>query len=220
MRSGWWWSTKEWEQYQTAYYAGRERPDEYKSSPLADDHEFDHDHNEYEYIMHQTQLLDLSLPLEQLWSGVRKSYHSLIHRADEQYNIIECDTMDCYTWVHTQANGGTTPRCQYTYNCQEGWLESGHGLLLEAWHDGVIVAAAYWIVYQGGAYYMSGPSIEKNVQHAVIWQSLELLKAKGIRLVELGQIDGETEKEQNIGKFKAGFGGTSVPFTIAHRRAS
>jgi len=82
------------------------------------------------------------------------------------------------------------------------------------------IASALWILYEGGAYYASGPSVEKNVQHAVIWKSLELLKAKGIRLVELGQIDGETEKEKNIGKFKGGWGGTVQPFTIARRRAA
>ena len=69
-----------------------------------------------------------------------------------------------------------------------------------------------------GAYYMSGPSLRDNVQHAVIWKSLQLLKERDITLVELGQIDGETEKEKNIGKFKAGWGGEEKPFTIVRKK--
>jgi hypothetical protein len=57
------------------------------------------------------------------------------------------------------------------------------------------------------------------VQQAVIWHSLKLVRAHGVRLVELGQTDGETEKERNIGKFKAGFGGTSQPFAIVRKLA-
>lgn len=82
---------------------------------------------------------------------------------------------------------------------------------------GEFVAAALWIVYQNCAYYASGPSLEKNTMHAVIWKSLQLLKARGVTLVELGQIDGETEKEQNIGKFKQGFGGEAKPYTVVRR---
>ena len=119
-----------------------------------------------------------------------------------------------YQHLHGEANGGQ-PRPDKTYDLQQQWIRQGNGMLV-----GCNAAFAFWILYEGGAYYASGPSVEKNVQHAVIWKSLELLKAQGIRLVELGQIDGETEKERNIGKFKAGFGGTAQPFTIARRRAA
>jgi hypothetical protein len=224
MRSAWFWGTKEWAKYQLAYYHGHVL-DEYKSSPLASDHEFewtDENRRLYELSVHQTQVLDLTVPLEELWRGVRKSYHSIIHRANEQWEIEEVGvggTAD-YQRLHAQANGGQ-PRPDATYECQRQWIDSGDGLLVVAhdWDDlQMSVAASYWILYEWCAYYMSGPSIEKNVQHAVIWRSLELLKDKGIRLVELGQIDGETEKERNIGIFKRGFGGTTMPFTVATRR--
>lgn len=218
MRSGWFWNTPQWAEYQQAYWAGRQRPDEYKSSPLADDHEL-FDADGYERTVHETQVLDLSSPLETLWAGVRKSYHSIIHRANERFKIIECNSIMAYLWVHAEANGGKPPRSEATYECQDRWLGEKLGLLVEAWRDGFIVAAAYWIVYQGGAYYASGPSIEKNVQHAVIWKSIELLKARGVRLIELGDIGWMTTKEEGISRFKRGFGGQSVPFTIARRRA-
>ena len=222
MHSAWFWQSKEWAEYQQAYHHGQV-PDAYKTSPLADDHDFDSNPLwaiEYDLSLHRTIVLDLTQTREQLWQGVRKSYHSIIHRGEEQYVIIESDVIASYAWVHAEANGGTPPRPAATYECQDRWLGDGQGMLVEAWLDGRIIAAAYWIVYDGGACYMSGPSLKKNVQHAVIWKSIDLLKAKGITLVELGQIDGETEKERNIGKFKSGWGGTVQPFTIARRRVA
>jgi len=225
MRSAWWWGTPQWETYQVDYWKGRERPEEYKISPLADDHEFPYaECANYEFTKHQTQVIDLTLPVETLWRGVRASYHSIIHRAQERYEIVPAWTHPAiwdYQRVHADANGGP-PRSQATYEHQWQWLADGQGLLMLAQDPerlGMTVAAAYWIVYQDKAYYASGPSVERSVQHAVIWESLIWLKANGVTLAELGQIDGETDKEKNVGKFKAGFGGAAMPFTIARRRA-
>jgi hypothetical protein len=209
-----------WHEYQLAYHYGQIH-DEYKSSPLADDHEFcwDTQREHYDLAVHQTQVLDLSPSLEELWRGVRKSYQSLINRGLRSYDVEINDDIEAYVLLHAQANGGS-PRSSETYACQGRWLTTRNGLLIMAdrLDHTEYVAAVYWIIYQGGAYYASGPSLEKNIQHAVIWKSLELLKAMGVRLIELGQIDGETDKEKSIGHFKAGFGGQSAPYTVATRR--
>ena len=224
MRSAWWWNTKQWAEYQAAYYAGRERPEEYKSSPLADDHDFDWtDENRklYQLNVHQTQVIDLTVSMEQLWRGVRKSYQSLINKGFRTYDVEISDDILAYQHLHALANG-VQPRPDETYAQQGNWLASRNGLLVMADIPGVerYVAAAYWILYCDEAYYASGPSIEKNVQHAVIWKSLELLKAMGVRLAELGDIGWRTTKEEGISKFKRGFGGYAVPFTVVTRRAS
>jgi len=226
MKSAWWWGTEEWEAYQVEYWKGRERPEEYKTSPLARDEEFDWEtqRTNFDLTVHQTQVIDLTLPIETLWNKVRKSYHSIVHRAQERYEIVPAWTHPAiweYQRVHADANGGA-PRAQATYEHQWQWLADGNGLLMLAQDPeqlGKVVAAAYWIVYQGKAYYMSGPSVERSVQHAVIWDSLVWLKANAITTAELGQIDGETEKEKNIGKFKQGWGGYAVPFQTIRRRA-
>lgn len=222
MRSAWWWGTEQWATYQAAYYSDRPQVAEWKSSPLANDHDLGDVPDGYEIVTRQTQVIDLSYPLPTLWQGVRKSYHSIIHRANEQWEVEAEQThpsMLLYQSLHAKANG-RQPRVDATYECQEKWLRGGHGLLVSA-HDwdncAMWAACSYWIVYKGCAYYASGPAIERNVQHAVIWKSLELLKARGIQFVEMGQIDGETEKEINIGKFKAGFGGRPVPFQIVRK---
>ena len=222
MHSGWWWGTDECAQYESAYWAGRVRPDVYKSSPLADDHVFDDP--AYVQETHYSSVLDLTQPLETIWTGIRKSYHSIIHRAQELYcfNSAEASADIAYRFKSLHQDAFGTVRPDATFAMQEQWAREGSGLVVLAWQGYTeidrVVAGAYWKLYQGCAYYGSGPSVERNVQHAVIWHSLELLKARGITKVEIGQVDGVTEKEVNVGKFKAGFGGTTVPYIVATRR--
>jgi hypothetical protein len=144
----------------------------------------------------------------------------LINKAERTYDIAMHDDIEDYRALHAEANHGQ-PRPTRTYEIQGEWLTARNGLLVMA--DQIqprkYVAAAYWIIFNHGAYYASGPSLERNVQHAVIWKSLWLLKAMGVTMVELGQVDGETAKERNIGLFKKGFGGIDVPFTTVTKRA-
>jgi hypothetical protein len=169
---------------------------------------------------HQSQVIDLHT---YKWSDVRKSYRGLINQAAKKYafNDWHGSKLIAYRFrhIHQAANG--IVRNEATYDIQEQWVKSGTGMVVLAWQGyeeiDRVVAGAYWIICDSNAYYMSGPSIEDNVQHAVIWRSLHLLREIGIRYVELGQIDGETEKERNIGKFKQGFGGEAKLFTIVRR---
>lgn len=220
MKSGWFFGTEMWAEYQRAYFCDHQHVIEWKSSPLANDHDFSDVPDSYEIITRQTQVIDLSYPIATLWQGVRKSYHSIIHRANEQYDIHRDPTIMPFRLLHHEAFGNV--RTEQTFMAQSQWMAQGYAMSVSACCDvrkgtQSRAAAAYWIIYKGCAYYASGPAVEKNVQHAVIWKSLELLKARGIQLVEMGQIDGETTKEINIGKFKAGFGGRAVPFQIARR---
>lgn len=218
MRSGWWWGSDEWQRYLSEY--AKTRPEclnEWKSSPLANDHDFseyvDEPASAWVRSEHQSQVIDLRT---HKWSDIRKSYHSIIHRAQERYAIEEDRNLLPFRLVHHCAFGHV--RNGQTFAIQQEWILTGNAMAVTARNnkDGTN-ASAFWIIYQGSAYYASGPSTALNVQHAVIWKSLQLLKERGVTLVELGQIDGETEKERNIGKFKAGFGGEAKPFTIVRR---
>jgi hypothetical protein len=184
---------------------------------LADDHDFSEcgirSSNEFTFEKHFTQVLDLRT---HKWSDVRKSYHSIIHRGQEQLDILEEEDILVFKSVHQCAFGSV--RSIGTYEIQNYWMKSGNAMAVSARNKkNEFVAAALWIIYQGCAYYASGPSTEKNAMHAVIWKSLQLLKARGITLVELGQIDGETEKEKGIARFKMGWGGEAKPFTVVRR---
>lgn len=218
MKSGWFWQTPMWQAYLQEY--AKTRPEclhEWKSSPLSNDHDFteyvDGPASAWDKDEHLSQVIDLHT---HKWSDVRKSYHSIIHRAQERYHINEEANIIGYKLVHRCVFGAV--RSSNTFEIQASWMPK-HAIAVTAiGGGGEIAAAALWIIYQDAAYYASGPSNEPNIMQAVIWQSLKLLKARGITLVELGQIDGETEKEKNIGKFKAGFGGEPKPFTIVRRR--
>lgn len=218
MKSGWFFGTPMWADYLQEY--AKTRPEclqEWKSSPLADDHDYIEwicrSDDNWAFEEHRTQVIDLRT---HKWSDVRKSYHSIIHRAQERYTIEEDQNILPFRLVHHCAFGHV--RNAQTFAIQQEWMRTGNAMAVTARNDkDGTNTSAFWIIYQGCAYYASGPSTERNTMHAVIWKSLQLLKARGVTLVELGQIDGETEKEQNIGKFKQGFGGEAKPYTVVRR---
>lgn len=217
MRSGWWWKTEEWNRYLREY--AKTRPEclhEWKSSPLdPEGHDFTQRkmNTTYAEEEHLSQVIDLRT---HKWSDVRKSYHSIIHRGQEKFITTQDSKINIFYQTHRLSFGDV--RTKKTFEIQDEWIKSGNALVLSTMNSkDEFVSSVLWIMYQGCAYYASSPSLEKNVQHSVIWQSLQLLKKQGITLVELGQIDGETEKEKNIGKFKQGFGGEPKPFTIVRR---
>jgi lipid II:glycine glycyltransferase (peptidoglycan interpeptide bridge formation enzyme) len=220
MNSGWFWRTGFWETYQREYYAGRPRPEQYKSSPLAPDHEFEWDiqRTDFDLTTHKTRVLDLTQSLEDLWRDIRKSYRPLINKAMQEYTFSP-GTIEEFHTLHALANGRET-RSQATWDCMAAWVARGYAGVVTACKDGLPVAGALFIIYQGSAYYASGASVRDNVQHAIIWTGIKHLKASGVHDLELGQVDGETEKERSIGTFKSGFGGENKPFLIVTRRTT
>ena len=222
MKSGWFFGTPMWQAYLEEY--AKTRPEclyEWKTSPLADDEDFS-DLDKlvcpipFDHVVstHLSQVIDLRI---HKWSDVRKSYRGLINQANKRLLYFRQADAYHYMNIHMEAFGQC--RNEQTYSIQEQWIKDGYAFCLTSidGQSGEHAAAALWITYKECAYYASGPSLQDNVQHAMVWESLFHLKDLGITLVELGQIDGETEKEKNIGKFKAGFGGEAKPFTIVRR---
>jgi hypothetical protein len=212
MKSAWFFGTEHWQKYLQDYaQVHPECLNEFRSSPLAEDHDFA-DADGYQLDTCQTQVIDLR---DGIWGlgHVRKSYHSLINKAKREYDIRKYNAAAIieYKDVHIQANGGQ-PRPDATYAHQAEWLKLGCGLLI-----GTSTAFAYWLVYDDRASYMSGPSVELSVQHAVVYVSLQILQRRGVQLVEMGQVDGPhmTEKERSTGFFKTGFGGEARPYLVA-----
>lgn len=219
MKSAWFWGTECWHAYLKEY--AETRPEclhEWKSSPLANDHDFTPQMNcTYEQTEHLTQVIDLNT---HQWSDIRKSYHSIIHQAEAKYIIKENDSIFPYAIAHHAAFGNV--RNGRTYAIQKDFMKNGFAMSVSAAepdrnlrmkHVGVVL----WYIYQGKAYYASSPSLVRNVQHAIVWHSFQLLRARGVDLVEMGQVDGETEKEKGIAKFKMGFGGVTKQFSIVRR---
>jgi hypothetical protein len=216
MRSGWFFGSSYWADYLFAYSSDHPQcRNEYRSSPLANDADLSEAYEQHDAWLideHETMVLDMRL---HQWADLRKSYHALIHRAQDRFDIREHHDISAFRAVHRLTFGEV--RSEGTFDIQQRWCKEGIGMAVVACERDLPVAAAYWIIYQGGAYYASGPALQRNVMHGVIWASLELLKTRGVHRIDMGQTDGKTQKEKNIGKFKSGFGGTAMPFTIARR---
>lgn len=216
MKSGWFFGTPMWQEYLAEY--AKTRPEclkEWKSSPLACDHDFteyvDEPASAWVREEHCSQVIDLRT---HKWSDVRKSYRGLINQAEKKCGISEIHYISTFQELHRQAFG--VARNDETFSIQGEWLRSGNAMLVQGGRESWI-GAVLWIIYSGCAYFASSPSVENNIQHAIIWRSFRLLKEKGVTLIDMGQIDGMTEKEKSVGFFKSGWGGESRPFTIVRR---
>ena len=191
-----WWASPEWASYEEAY--GDEPGTRTRLLAAA---------------TWATRILDLTPPEQELWRGVRKSYHAIINKGRRRYTTtVNPLGIEEARALHYLAAGHFT-RAKRTWDLMGEWLRDGHALLIVATDGGMPNAYAIWITHHGWAYYASGAALVDNVQHAVIWESILALKARGITTVELGwqAKDGDTEKDRGIATFKRGFGGVDAP---------
>jgi hypothetical protein len=101
---------------------------------------------------------------------------------------------------------------------QAMWVEKGHAFLCVAYSrtKEFPVAASYVITYKGHAYWASGQSLDRGIQHAVQCAIIEhLVKRPDIKTYEMGWVpeDGG-ERGEKIKFFKSGFGGQGQPIGI------
>src|SRR6187549_3587668 len=166
MRSGWFFGTQMWADY--LYEYAKTRPEcllEWKSSPLASDHDFseyvDEQASQWERKGHLSQVIDLRT---HKWSDVRKSYRGLINKSVKSHLFFAQPNAYHYSQIHMLAFGKC--RNEKTYAIQEQWIKEGHAFCLTSLDQyGDYAAAALWIVYKGCAYYASGPSLHADIQH-------------------------------------------------------
>lgn len=201
-----------WETYCFHYYRSNERLRYYRTSPFAEDHDFSDAGDRYEVQMRETRVIDLAEPLK-LRGNCRRD-------ADEQAE--RCDvTEDQYTYtyhaLHVRQNGRET-RPQETWDCMDEWIKEGYGkqFLMRERGTGLPLAGVYWIIYQGAAYYASEAGRDA---HVLIRDSLERLKACGVRYVEMGDVTPSDDPKANgIAFFKRGFGGKDQYYVLMEPR--
>jgi len=164
------------------------------------------------------------------WSQIRSSYRSLIKQAARDYDIgYGYDELwPHYESCHRQCSTRSRPGGTYLY--QFRWLRGGAGLVLAAFPKGgaegamdnggrvtsplswsaagsspapsTTLSSSYVITYKGHGYYASGPSVQKNLQHALQWVAIQALSENGYNSYELGWL-----ADDGVGFFKSGFGG-------------
>lgn len=195
------------------------------NGPLKHGLVFDSD-DETESTSFTTRVVDLTVQKADRWKAMRKSYHQLIHRAEEKYTIVHHDqdfsldhtAFEEYCWMHSLQYRNAR-RSVKTYDMQKEFLKSGMAhLYIVNEKGGFPEGATLWYIHKGLAYYASGVYRKDNLAHMALWQSMNDLAARGIKYAELGwQGRATDQKGRAVEFFKRGFGGTDWPVPCIRR---
>jgi len=162
-----------------------------------------------------TVVVDLEKPQDTLWHDLRKSYRSTIKAAHWTCEAVTggIERWDEYEACHKAA--AKRPRSQATYNHMRDWVKSGHGRIAVVLDQNqACVAATLALTYKNHAYYASGPSVVRGMQHACQWAMIKDLQDQGMRWYEIGWT-GQPGANANIEFFKRGFGGDMRGIIVA-----
>lgn len=157
--------------------------------------------------------------------NIRKSYKSIINKAKRNldYTIIDSRRNPIIIYDHVSlikamyfkiARKVTRP--EYTFELIKHWIIKGYASLIIAYFNFEPIGFILVTHYNGEAYYFLSGTLQehkdKNVSHYLQSIAFEILKEKNVTAYVLGDINtnsllhSPTEKELNIGFFKAGFG--------------
>ncbi len=207
------------------------------SDPLADDSEYGP--GKFNQLLKSgfgdvsltTNIVDLSLPEEQLFKNIRDGYQYDIRSAGKtglsidffDKNNISDRIFKIYKDIYFSAAGkevGTRERWDATY----GLIKAGAAVLaLEKDSSGKFASGVIFFVYKQSAYYAFGATAadfkEMNgISHFLQWGIIKYLKSNNFRQYELGcnfypiiSDEVRTPKEISISFFKSGFGGRIKP---------
>lgn len=185
----------------------------------------------WEDISWDTLVLDLRPEEVALWTGVRKSYKSLIRKTERTRDIRVLNqpwAVSSVAKVLHYAAAGRATRPDRTWELMAEWCTQGFGVVALAsgvadpdpesvgrgW-DGY----AYAIRYKGHAYYASGATTAPDIAHALQWALIKTLRCDGRLTYELGWMvrPGDSPKDAAISFFKAGFAGAVWPIAAVKR---
>jgi hypothetical protein len=174
-----------------------------------------------------TYVVDLKASEQDIWKHIRKSYKSLIHKAEKDYHLavygasVATWAVECAHRLHVACAGGEM-RAPLTWTLMTDWVANGSAVVAiaspsanqspENQSPQQPVGYAYAIRYKRWAYYASGGSLVNDVQHGLQWELIKALRADGRTAYELGYGAGlrASEKDKGIAHFKAGFGATPL----------
>ena len=218
-----WWDTESWHEYERAY--GDEpgtRSELLATAPWS------------------TRVVDLSGSRDLLWSGVRRSYHSIINGLGREFLFQQRSVAVGASGAREAARraqtlhaiaAGRPTRSTATWDVLAGWTktEDSHGLwVLGADPRDNDVGYAFFVIHEGWAYYFSAASLRRDLGLALIWWGMLALREYGVRWCELGwqgelqrhetfRDDEAFKKRRNIEFVRRGFGGLDVPVRLSGR---
>jgi len=176
-----------------------------------------------------TQVLDLTYPIDQLWSALRKGHKYDTRRGEKFYDIRifdrtnpDRDAFELYRLLHHKAAGRVTRPIE-TFEMMYAWLCAGEGVVFGVYKDDHPVGFTYVNTFKRAACYSSAsddPDFQTDVpiSHVIQWSVIRWLKEHGYERYEMGIqqfgplfSDIPSPKDLSISFFKRGFGGRTVP---------
>lgn len=146
-----------------------------------------------------TQIINLRKSEEELHAHIRKSYKSICNS-----KLIDFSVIEVLRDVHLEMHGKAT-RNKQTWRLQDKMVSAGQAFVLS---DKDETCAALFYYNKHSAYYACSASRDGGRTHPLIWEAMKILKAKGVKALELGeQTYFGHQKNMNISRFKSGFGG-------------
>lgn len=158
-----------------------------------------------------TRVVRLTKPLDGLWRDIRRSYHALIHRAQERYTFNEGNVPALRRLYDERSDLPQLTARQWEH------LDRMHAAKLlriyvsYARSDVRLVGAMGIYIWKRWAYYGHGRSLANGVSHMMQWEAIRHIRDAGHPFYEVGWMEhaGDDEKARRIAHFKAGFGGES-----------
>ena len=177
-----------------------------------------------------TNIIELSGSEEEIFANIRKGHKADIKAAKKKYFRVDIfdkrnisrEIFEIYRNLHF-IDAGRKTRPDESWDNMHDFIKDGKSALALVKSEKEYIAGALVIIYKDKAYYGSGAthpgfSKERGVGHLLQWEVVKHLKAVGVKYYEIGwnfysviSQNVISDKEVNISKFKAGFGGDSYP---------
>lgn len=177
-----------------------------------------------------TTIIDLSKPEQELFGDIRKGHKADIKAAEKSGYVVEFfnaetvtqETFGFYKELHL-LDAGRKTRPDASWDDMHSFIKSGNGALALLRDRNRYATGAVVMAYKKNAYYSSGATHPefagaRGVGHLLQWETIRYLKRSGFARYEIGwnyhpgiSQKVVSEKDVNISRFKAGFGGDEYP---------
>jgi hypothetical protein len=177
-----------------------------------------------------SKVIDLDSEEVLLKRKIRHSYKALINWGMRELNpqVLDSkkmtwDHMVLFRELHIRESGKVT-RSEASWKRQYEMVKNEEAFVVFGALDNKIVTVGFFLYNQTNCYYLSSASrrdlFDKPLFHAMMWTAILFAKRLGCKWFEVGEIylpnrpaDKQiTKKQQDISKFKAGFGGETRMF--------
>jgi FemAB family protein len=177
-----------------------------------------------------TQIIPLDSGLQNIHTGIRKSFTSLINNGEKHYEIVIFDkdnpdwsAHEQYRILHHKTSGRVTRHLK-TFDLQFEQLKNDEAILIGLKFKGKWIGFSYFNHSNSTAYYSSASddpdetSLPCPISHVILWNAIKYYCQRGFKWFESGwqhfgeqMFDHPSEKDIQIAAFKRGFGGETFP---------